>query len=80
MEEKCKMFEFWTNMDSGTMCENSPEQVQRLLASNNTEMMGTFETLSSIARKQGFKQLFSGLSINYLKVRNQFLYLISFHI
>ncbi|KGN66219.1 mitochondrial carrier protein CoAc2 isoform X1 [Cucumis sativus] len=43
-------------------------QVQRLLASNNTEMMGTFETLSLIARKQGFKQLFSGLSINYLKV------------
>lgn len=43
-------------------------QVQRLLASNNTETMGTFETLASIARKQGFKQLFSGLSINYLKV------------
>lgn len=51
------------------MCENLPEQVQRLLASNNTETMGTFETLASIARKQGFKQLFSGLSINYLKVR-----------
>lgn len=43
-------------------------QVQRLLASNNTEKMGTFETLGFIARKKGFKQLFSGLSINYFKV------------
>ncbi|XP_022987783.1 mitochondrial carrier protein CoAc2 [Cucurbita maxima] len=43
-------------------------QVQRVLASTNAEMMGTFETLALIARKQGIKQLFSGLSINYLKV------------
>lgn len=30
--------------------------------------MGTMETLIKIAQKQGWKQLFSGLSINYLKV------------
>ena len=29
---------------------------------------GTFENLVVIARNQGWKQLFSGLSINYLKV------------
>ncbi|XP_050382946.1 mitochondrial carrier protein CoAc2 isoform X2 [Argentina anserina] len=43
-------------------------QVQRLLASNNPEMKGTMESLILIAKKQGWKQLFSGLSINYLKV------------
>lgn len=43
-------------------------QVQRLAVSSNAEVKGTMETLAMIARKQGWKQLFSGLSINYLKV------------
>ncbi|EEF48106.1 mitochondrial carrier protein CoAc2 [Ricinus communis] len=43
-------------------------QVQRLAASSSPELRGTFETLVMIAQKQGWKQLFSGLSINYLKV------------
>ncbi|KAH7519180.1 hypothetical protein FEM48_Zijuj08G0008300 [Ziziphus jujuba var. spinosa] len=43
-------------------------QVERLLASNSAEVKGTMETLVNIAQKQGWKQLFSGLSINYLKV------------
>ncbi|KAA3486122.1 graves disease carrier protein-like [Gossypium australe] len=43
-------------------------QVQRLLASNSPELKGTMETLVMIAKNQGWKQLFSGLSINYLKV------------
>ncbi|GAV68303.1 LOW QUALITY PROTEIN: Mito_carr domain-containing protein, partial [Cephalotus follicularis] len=43
-------------------------QVQRLLTSNSNELKGTFETLVMITQKQGWKQLFSGLSINYLKV------------
>lgn len=43
-------------------------QVQRLMASNSPEMKGTMESLVMIAQKQGWKQLFSGLSINYLKV------------
>lgn len=43
-------------------------QVQQLSTSNSTEMKGTMESLVMIARKQGYKQLFSGLSINYLKV------------
>ncbi|KAH6779062.1 Mitochondrial substrate carrier family protein [Perilla frutescens var. hirtella] len=43
-------------------------QVQRLMASESRPMIGTFETLVTIARTQGWKQLFSGLSINYLKV------------
>ncbi|OMO91621.1 Mitochondrial carrier protein [Corchorus olitorius] len=43
-------------------------QVQRLLASNSPELKGTMETLVMIAKSQGWKQLFSGLSINYLKV------------
>ncbi|XP_062148584.1 mitochondrial carrier protein CoAc2 isoform X2 [Alnus glutinosa] len=43
-------------------------QVQRHLASNSAEIKGTIETLVMIAEKQGWKQLFSGLSINYLKV------------
>lgn len=42
-------------------------QVERLV-SNSGESRGTMETLLRIARKQGGKQLFSGLSINYLKV------------
>lgn len=44
-------------------------QVQQLSASNSAEMKGTMESLVMIVRKQGYKQLFSGLSINYLKVR-----------
>ncbi|XVE70572.1 hypothetical protein DITRI_Ditri10aG0082400 [Diplodiscus trichospermus] len=43
-------------------------QVQRLLASNSPELKGTMETLIMIAKNQGWKQLFSGLSINYMKV------------
>ncbi|KAJ8750986.1 hypothetical protein K2173_016167 [Erythroxylum novogranatense] len=43
-------------------------QVQRLLGTNNAELKGTIETLLLIVQKQGWKQLFSGLSINYLKV------------
>ncbi|KAM5547431.1 hypothetical protein ABKV19_001766 [Rosa sericea] len=43
-------------------------QVQRLIASNSPEMKGTMESLVLIAKQQGWKQLFSGLSINYLKV------------
>ncbi|CAI0543804.1 unnamed protein product [Linum tenue] len=45
-------------------------QVERLSlsASSNAELKGTMETLVMIAQKQGWKQLFSGLSLNYLKV------------
>uniref|UniRef100_A0A5B7C1Q3 Graves disease carrier protein n=1 Tax=Davidia involucrata TaxID=16924 RepID=A0A5B7C1Q3_DAVIN len=43
-------------------------QVQRLLASNSGDMKGTMESLVMIAQRHGWKQLFSGLSINYLKV------------
>ncbi|CAL9125929.1 unnamed protein product [Musa acuminata var. zebrina] len=43
-------------------------QVQALSTSNNEVGKGTFETLVMIIRTQGWKQLFSGLSINYLKV------------
>ncbi|XP_059432372.1 mitochondrial carrier protein CoAc2 isoform X2 [Corylus avellana] len=43
-------------------------QVQRHLASNSAEIKGTIETLVMISQKQGWKMLFSGLSINYLKV------------
>lgn len=43
-------------------------QVQRLSASSSAELKGTMETLVMIMQKQGWKQLFSGLSINYLKV------------
>ncbi|XP_017215771.1 mitochondrial carrier protein CoAc2 isoform X2 [Daucus carota subsp. sativus] len=43
-------------------------QVQQLSPSNSQEMKGTMDSLVMIVRKQGYKQLFSGLSINYLKV------------
>ncbi|KAK9275617.1 hypothetical protein L1049_022884 [Liquidambar formosana] len=43
-------------------------QVQRLSTSNSGDMKGTMENLIMIVQKQGWKQLFSGLSINYLKV------------
>ncbi|XP_009612568.1 mitochondrial carrier protein CoAc2-like [Nicotiana tomentosiformis] len=43
-------------------------QVQRLSASNSHEMKGTFDTLVMIVQRHGWKQLFSGLSLNYLKV------------
>ncbi|KAL2480257.1 Mitochondrial substrate carrier family protein [Abeliophyllum distichum] len=43
-------------------------QVQRLGTYNRGEMKGTMETLVMIVQRQGWKQLFSGLSINYLKV------------
>ncbi|KAK0570786.1 hypothetical protein LWI29_006486 [Acer saccharum] len=43
-------------------------QVERLATSNSAELKGTMESLVMIVQKQGWKQLFSGLSINYLKV------------
>lgn len=44
-------------------------QVQRLIVSDSSPMKGTVESLVTILQTQGWKQLFSGLSINYLKVR-----------
>ncbi|GMH13716.1 hypothetical protein Nepgr_015557 [Nepenthes gracilis] len=41
-------------------------QVQQI--SNASNMKGTLETLATIAKEQGWKQLFSGLSLNYLRV------------
>ncbi|KAL2930121.1 Mitochondrial carrier protein CoAc2 [Bienertia sinuspersici] len=41
-------------------------QVERM--SNVTNAKGTLHTLMAIAREQGWKHLFSGLSLNYLKV------------
>ncbi|KNA06358.1 hypothetical protein SOVF_181750 [Spinacia oleracea] len=41
-------------------------QVERMSNVSNTK--GTLHTLFAIARKQGWKHLFSGLSLNYLKV------------
>ncbi|XP_056166590.1 mitochondrial carrier protein CoAc2 isoform X2 [Syzygium oleosum] len=43
-------------------------QVQRLTACNSAELKGTVEALVKIAKRQGWKQLFSGLSINYIRV------------
>ncbi|KAL5714519.1 Mitochondrial carrier protein CoAc2 [Ranunculus cassubicifolius] len=43
-------------------------QVQRLSASNSGDMKGTMQSLVMIVQNQGWKQLFSGLSINYLRV------------
>lgn len=43
-------------------------QVQRLLSSNSGDLKGTMESLVKIVHCQGWRQLFSGLSINYLKV------------
>ncbi|CAH2077904.1 unnamed protein product [Thlaspi arvense] len=45
-------------------------QVERLYAAvkEETRGRGTMQTLVKIAREEGWKQLFSGLSINYLKV------------
>lgn len=43
-------------------------QVQRLMTPSSNATRGTLETLAMIFRTQGWKQLFSGLSINYLKV------------
>ncbi|KAF3780381.1 Graves disease carrier protein [Nymphaea thermarum] len=45
-------------------------QVQRLavLSDSRKEISGTVETLVTIVQQQGWRQLFSGLSINYLKV------------
>ncbi|KAD6795180.1 hypothetical protein R6Q59_020922 [Mikania micrantha] len=42
-------------------------QVQQLRASNNSEFKGTIGTFFMILQKEGWKHLFSGLSINYLK-------------
>ncbi|XP_058067932.1 mitochondrial carrier protein CoAc2 [Magnolia sinica] len=43
-------------------------QVQTLSAATRGEVKGTLETLVMITQKQGWRQLFSGLSINYMKV------------
>lgn len=43
-------------------------QVQAFSSSNLMKGKGTFGSLVMIAKHQGWKQLFSGLSINYLKV------------
>ncbi|XP_072964474.1 mitochondrial carrier protein CoAc2 [Typha angustifolia] len=43
-------------------------QVQNLPATNHAVVKGTFESLVRITQDQGWRQLFSGLSINYLKV------------
>ncbi|KAK4368674.1 hypothetical protein RND71_012466 [Anisodus tanguticus] len=45
-------------------------QVQRLSSSTSShEMKGTVDTLVMIVQRHGWKQLYSGLSLNYLKVR-----------
>lgn len=43
-------------------------QVQRVSASNGAEVKGTIDTLLMIAQRHGWKHLFSGLSLNYIKV------------
>ncbi|KAF5174920.1 Mitochondrial carrier protein [Thalictrum thalictroides] len=43
-------------------------QVQWLSTINSAEMKGTMQSLVMIVQHQGWRQLFSGLSINYLKV------------
>ncbi|KAG1335355.1 mitochondrial substrate carrier family protein P [Cocos nucifera] len=43
-------------------------QVQALSTSNHGMDKGTLESLVTIVKNQGWRQLFSGLSINYLKV------------
>ncbi|XP_074559074.1 mitochondrial carrier protein CoAc2-like [Curcuma longa] len=43
-------------------------QVEALSTANNEMRKGTFESLVMIVQSQGWRQLFSGLSINYLKV------------
>ncbi|PWA34058.1 substrate carrier protein [Artemisia annua] len=43
-------------------------QVQRLRSSNSQQLKGTMGTLILIVQKEGWKHLFSGLSINYMKV------------
>ncbi|KAK2398075.1 Mitochondrial substrate carrier family protein [Trifolium repens] len=43
-------------------------QVQKLVASEEAELKGTMRSMVLIAQKQGWKTLFSGLSINYIKV------------
>lgn len=43
-------------------------QVQNLTASEEAELKGTMRSMVLIAQKQGWKTLFSGLSINYIKV------------
>lgn len=43
-------------------------QVQRLSVSNVESVRGTIDTLVMIAKTDGWKHLFSGLSLNYLKV------------
>ncbi|KAG4402965.1 hypothetical protein GLYMA_01G003450v4 [Glycine max] len=43
-------------------------QVKKLLPSDYAELKGTLKSIVSISQKQGWKQLFSGLRINYIKV------------
>jgi hypothetical protein len=47
-------------------------QVQAFSSSNLEKGKGTFGSIAMIAKHQGWRQLFSGLSINYLKVRIAF--------
>ena len=59
-----------TSKKNGNVTNQNTIQVQALSTSNNEVGKGTFETLVMIIRTQGWKQLFSGLSINYLKVNS----------
>ncbi|XP_058722310.1 mitochondrial carrier protein CoAc2 [Vicia villosa] len=43
-------------------------QVQKHAASDEAELKGTMRSMVLIAQKQGWRTLFSGLSINYIKV------------
>jgi hypothetical protein len=45
-------------------------QAEAFSASSLAKGKGTFGSLVMIARQQGWRQLFAGLSINYLKVRS----------
>lgn len=59
---KC-FFVFCVNVVRGLL------QVQRLSASDIQSVRGTIDTLVMLAKTDGWKHLFSGLSLNYLKVK-----------
>ncbi|KAF7147173.1 hypothetical protein RHSIM_Rhsim03G0234000 [Rhododendron simsii] len=62
-------FYFYEEMKSHVPQEHKNDLVvQRLLSSNSGDLKGTMESLVKIVHSQGWRQLFSGLSINYLKV------------
>jgi solute carrier family 25 protein 16 len=44
------------------------QQYLTRLVSEEAELKGTVRSMVLIAQKQGWKNLFSGLSINYIKV------------